>query len=223
MVGSFAVPDVNIIFVLLKIILFFAFVVICAVIIHKVFQKMEQKYGRKRRVAIYAVAFCFFMSYCAEEFFGVADITGAYFAGLILCNISDTKSYIASKVTVTSYMFFTPIFFASIGIKTVVTGLTPTLIVFSIVLLIVAIITKIVGCGIGALICKFDRHEALSVGIGMVSRGEVALIVAQKGAQVGLISETMFPAIVVVVIVTTLITPILLKMTMADKKVAKEA
>lgn len=222
-ITSFADPDVNIFIVLLKIVLFFAFVVICAVIIHKVFQKMEQKYGRKRRVAIYAVAFCLFMSYCAEEFFGVADITGAYFAGLILCNISDTKSYIASKVTVTSYMFFTPIFFASIGIKTVVTGLTPTLIVFSIVLLIVAIITKIVGCGIGALICKFDRHEALSVGIGMVSRGEVALIVAQKGAQVGLISETMFPAIVVVVIVTTLITPILLKMAMADKKVAKEA
>ena len=104
------------------------------------------------------------------------------------------------------------------GIKTVITGLTPTIIMFSIALLIVAIITKIIGCGLGALLCKFTKNEALAVGIGMVSRGEVALIVAQKGSQVGLISETLFPAIVIVVIVTTLITPILLKLSMRSNK-----
>lgn len=217
-ITSFADPNVNIVIVLLKIVLFFVFVLICGVIIHKLFKIMEEKYGRKRRVAIYGIAFCLIMSYCAEEFFGVADITGAYFAGLILCNISDTKSYIASKVTIVSYSFFTPMFFASMGIKTVITGLTPTIIMFSIALLIVAIITKIIGCGLGALLCKFTKNEALAVGIGMVSRGEVALIVAQKGSQVGLISETLFPAIVIVVIVTTLITPILLKLSMGSNK-----
>ncbi|MGN1456729.1 MAG: cation:proton antiporter, partial [Acutalibacteraceae bacterium] len=66
--------------------------------------------------------------------------------------------------------------------------------------------------------CKFSNKESLAIGIGMVSRGEVALIVAQKGAQAGIIDEKLFPAIVLVVIVTTIITPILLKLVLADKK-----
>ena len=217
-ITSFADPNVNIFLMIIKIVLFFIFVLICGIIMSKLFKLLEEKYGSRRRVAIYAVSFCLFMSFCAEEFFGVADITGAYFAGLILCNTTEIKSYIASKITIVSYMFFTPIFFASIGIKTVISGLTPTLITFSIVLLIIAILTKIIGCGFAALVCGFSKSDALSIGIGMVSRGEVALIVAQKGAQVGLISEAMFPPIVVVVIVTTLLTPIMLKITMKDTK-----
>jgi Kef-type K+ transport system membrane component KefB len=94
--------------------------------------------------------------------------------------------------------------------------MTGTLIGFSLMLLVVAIITKVVGCGIGAKLCGFTNHEALSVGIGMVSRGEVALIVAQKGAQAGLIDEALFPAIVLVVIVTTLVTPVLLKLVLGN-------
>ncbi|MEE0701487.1 MAG: cation:proton antiporter [Anaerotignum sp.] len=135
----------------------------------------------------------------------------AYFAGLILCNVTETKSYIASKINITSYMFFTPIFFASIGIKTVITGMSQELILFTLALLIVAILSKIVGCGLGAKICGFSNMDSLAIGVGMISRGEVALSVAQKGEQAGLISSTLFPAIVLVVIVTTLITPILLK------------
>ena len=162
-------------------------------------------------MAIYAVAFCLLLSYISEVYFGVADITGAYFAGLILCNVTETKSYIASKINITSYMFFTPIFFASIGIKTVITGMSQELILFTLALLIVAILSKIVGCGLGAKICGFSNMDSLAIGVGMISRGEVALIVAQKGEQAGLISPTLFPAIVLVVIVTTLITPILLK------------
>ena len=158
--------------------------------------------------------FCLILAYISEVVFGIADITGAYFAGLILCNIMRTREYIAKKMTVISYMFFSPLFFASIGIKTVVTGMTGTLVVFSLILLAVAILSKIIGCGLGAKVCGFNMHESVSVGIGMISRGEVALIVAQKGAQAGLISESLFPAIVVVVIVTTLITPILLKIAM---------
>ena len=207
-------PDVRIDMVFIKIILFFVFVGICSFFLYNLFKHFEIAYGKKRRVAIYALAFCLTMSYCSEEFFGVADITGAYFAGLILCNLTDIKEYIASKIVVTSYMFFTPIFFAGIGMKTVLTGMTPMLFVFSVTLLIVAILSKVVGCGLGARFCGYTNHDALSVGIGMISRGEVALIVAQKGSQVGLISPEMFPAIVLVVIVTTLLTPILLKLQM---------
>lgn len=210
-ITSFTVPGVDVMVVLLKILLFFVFIAVCGFFVFRLFRKLEIVYGTKRRVAIYAVAFCLLLSYISEVYFGVADITGAYFAGLILCNVTETKSYIASKINITSYMFFTPIFFASIGIKTVITGMSQELILFTLALLIVAILSKIVGCGLGAKICGFSNMDSLAIGVGMISRGEVALIVAQKGEQAGLISPTLFPAIVLVVIVTTLITPILLK------------
>lgn len=210
-ITSFTVPGVEIMVVLLKILLFFVFIAVCGFFVFRLFRKLEIVYGTKRRVAIYAVAFCLLLSYISEVYFGVADITGAYFAGLILCNVTETKSYIASKINITSYMFFTPIFFASIGIKTVITGMSQELILFTLALLIVAILSKIIGCGLGAKICGFSNMDSLAIGVGMISRGEVALIVAQKGEQAGLISPTLFPAIVLVVIVTTLITPILLK------------
>lgn len=210
-ITSFTVPGVDIMVVLLKILLFFVFIAVCGFFVFRLFRKLEIVYGTKRRVAIYAVAFCLLLSYISEVYFGVADITGAYFAGLILCNVTETKSYIASKINITSYMFFTPIFFASIGIKTVITGMSQELILFTLALLIVAILSKIVGCGLGAKICGFSNMDSLAIGVGMISRGEVALIVAQKGEQAGLISPTLFPAIVLVVIVTALITPILLK------------
>ena len=79
-------------------------------------------------------------------------------------------------------MFFSPIFFASVGVKTDLRGLTPSLLIFGLLLLLIAILTKVVGCGLGAKLCKFSTHDSLSIGVGMVSRGEVALIVAQKGA-----------------------------------------
>ena len=208
---ALTVPGVEIMVVLLKIFLFFVFIAVCGFFVFRLFRKLEIVYGTKRRVAIYAVVFCLLLSYISEVYFGVADITGAYFAGLILCNVTETKSYIASKINITSYMFFTPIFFASIGIKTVITGMSQELILFTLALLIVAILSKIVGCGLGAKICGFSNMDSLAIGVGMISRGEVALIVAQKGEQAGLISSTLFPAIVLVVIVTTLITPILLK------------
>lgn len=203
--------------VLIRIVLFFVFLAVVGLIAHKIFERMDKDWSGKRRIAISGLAFCFILSYIAEEVFGIADITGAYFAGLILCNIIRTREYIAKKLNIISYMFFSPLFFASIGIKCELSGMTGNLILFAVILLIVAILSKIVGCGLGAKLCHFTNHEALSVGIGMISRGEVALIVAQKGAQAGLINENLFPPIVLVVIVTTLITPILLKAVMKDK------
>lgn len=218
-ITGFTNPDVNPVMIFIRLGAFFVFLGIVGIAVHSIFKKMDIAFGKKRRVAIYACAFCFLLSYTAETFFGIADITGAYFAGLILCNLTNTREYIASKINIASYMLFSPMFFASIGIKTTLQGLTPALFGFSVVLLIVAILSKILGCGFGAKICGFTNHDSLSVGIGMISRGEVALIVAQKGAQAGLIDPALFPAIVVVVIVTTLVTPIFLKIAMARKTV----
>lgn len=215
-ITSFKDPSANIGESVIKILLFFVFIGALLVIMHFIARFIE-KFNNKRRIAIYALAFCFILSFCAEYFFDVADITGAYFAGIILCN-SKLKQYIDNKVTVLSYMIFAPIFFASIGFSTSLKGITTDIILFSIVLLLVAIVSKMIGCGLGAKICKFSNKDSLSIGIGMVSRGEVALIVAQKGESIGLISSDLFPAVVLVVIVTTVITPILLKLVLGKNK-----
>ena len=208
---GFTDPTVQPLLVFGRIVAFFVFVLVVGLIMNKAFIKMDQLWHKHRRIAIYALAFAFLMSYIAERFFGIADITGAYFAGIVMCSLSDTRDYVASKTNVLGYMLFSPLFFASIGIKTDLEGLTGTLVLFAVVLTVVAILSKIIGCGLGARLMGFQTYDAFSIGLGMVSRGEVALIVAQKGAQAGLIDESMFPAIVLVVIVTTLITPILLK------------
>lgn len=215
-ITSFKDPSANIGECVLKILLFFVFIAGLLVIMHFI-SRFVEKFNNKRRIAIYGFAFCLILSFCAEHFFDVADITGAYFAGIILCN-TKMKHYIDNKVTVLSYMLFAPVFFASIGFSTSLKGITASIILFSLVLLFVAIISKMIGCGLGAKLCKFSNKEALAIGVGMVSRGEVALIVAQKGAEIGLISNTLFPAVVLVVIVTTVITPILLKLVIGKDK-----
>ena len=202
--------------VIIKIVCFFIFIIIVYILIHLIKKAIENQDG-KRRSTIYALAFCFLLSYLAERFFGIADLTGAYFAGIILCNIG-VKKYIAQKTTVLSYLIFSPIFFASIGIKTNLKELTLSILFFTLILLIASILTKLLGCFIGAKMCKFNNYEAVTIGFGMVARGEVSLIVAQKGEAAGLLDPSLFPAVVVVVIATTLLTPIILKFLLSGKE-----
>lgn len=204
--------------VLVKILLFFVFIGAVAGVVYLA-KKIIKSVRQRKRISIYAFVFCLLLSFASEEFFGVADITGAYFAGIILCSFGIRK-YLSERFDVLSFLFFSPIFFASIGLKTDLHLLTSSMMIFALVLVVVAILTKIIGCGIGAKLCGFNNKDSFSIGVGMVSRGEVALIVAQKGAACGLINSTLFPAIVFVVIVTTLITPILLKLILKDNKAA---
>ena len=197
--------------VLLKIVVYFIGVAILAIAASRFFRWLDNRFPHHRLIPIYSLAFCFIIAYVGERWFGIADITGAYFAGIVICNLSATRDYVASKTNVLGYMLFSPLFFASIGIKTDLEGLTGTLVLFAVTLTVIAILSKIIGCGLGARLMGFRPYDSLSIGLGMVSRGEVALIVAQKGEQAGLIDSSLFPAIVLVVIVTTLGTPILLK------------
>ncbi len=216
LVSGMTDPNVNPLSVIARIAAFFVLLVVVGLVMYRLFRAITREWSNHRRVAIYALSFCLIMAFVAEHYFGIADITGAYFAGLILCNLMEAREYINKKMNIVSYMIFSPIFFASIGIKTELHGMTASLLWFSVVLLIVAILTKIIGCGLGARMMKFNWTDSLSIGLGMVSRGEVALIVAQKGAQTGLVDSHLFPPIVLMVIVTTLITPILLKLFMKD-------
>lgn len=210
-VTSLADSSVSIWWVLAKIVLFFVFAAVAGFLFYKLFSLWTARANKDlRRFVIVAFVFCLLMAFCAEHFFGVADVTGAFIAGLIISNTQRTK-YIASRFDTLSYLLLSPIFFASIGIKVVLPEMTGSILVFSILLVIVAVLTKIVGCGLGAKLCKFTNRESLQIGTGMVSRGEVALIVASKGEAVGLMSGAFFGPVVIMVVITTIITPILLK------------
>ena len=108
-------------------------------------------------------------------------------------------------------MFFGPVFFASVGLKTNLEGMTIPLLVFALVLTIVALGTKVIGCGLAAKCCKFNVTDSLKIGIGMMTRGEVALIISQRGIESGILPKTMNIVIVPLIIVASLVTPILLK------------
>lgn len=205
--------------VLIKIVLYFVLIlVLFLATTHLEFA--FSKNDHKRRVAIFAIAFCFILAYVSEIGFGIADITGAYFAGVMLCR-SKIRDYVDIKIHDVSTVFFSCIFFASVGLKVTMGGMTLKIWLFAVILTVIAIITKMIGCGLGAKICKFTWKESLQTGVGMISRGEVALIVAEKGRQVGLISEDLFAPIILVVIITTLITPILLKVVFKGEKPAE--
>ncbi len=208
-VTSMKDSSVSIVSILIKIALYVVIMIVIAVILNASRPTVDQVKD-KRRISIYVMALLLIIAFVTEHFFGIADITGAYLLGLCMSSF-EIREDIAKKMTVPGYMFFSPIFFASIGIKTDLHGLNSQLMVFSLILLIIAILSKVVGCGLGARLCGYDKSEALNIGIGMISRGEVALIVAQKGYNMGLLDSAIFSPIVLVVIVTTIITPVLLK------------
>lgn len=201
--------------VIVKIVAFFVFTILVGVTILRLFNYIAKDHWHNRRVAIWALAFCLILSYCAEELFGVADITGAFFAGLILCNVAKCREYVAKKIQISSYMFFTPIFFASVGMKTDLTTMNGEIIVFALVLLAAAVLSKIIGCGFAGRLTGMTNHESVVTGIGMVARGEVALMVAQKGINAGMIDPAILPAVVLCVVCCALLTPILLKVSIS--------
>ena len=216
-ISSMADTSVNVGFVLLKIVAYFIFVIVIGITSHKAFDIwMKYENRDRRRFITAALVFCLLLSYVSEEIFGVADITGAFIAGLILSNV-ERKTYVASRLDILSYSLLSQVFFASIGLKVVLPNMSMAIVMFATALTVVAILTKIIGAGIGAKICHFSNKECIQIGTGMVSRGEVALIVASKGAALGVLSSVMLGPIVIVVVVTTIISPILLKLAFSDK------
>lgn len=196
--------------VVISTVLFFVFALVIGFIIYKVFKLVDSKYPHTRRIPIMGLALCLAMAYIAEKYFGIADITGAYVAGIILCNIRDSE-YIAEKMDINSYMIFGPIFFASIGLKTDISDLNVSILIFAVAFVFVGLICKIIGCGLVARLCRFSWADSLKIGVGMMTRGEVALIVSQKGLNVGLLSPVYFTAVILLIIVSSISTPIILK------------
>ena len=194
-----------------KTLLFLVVSLVGGYIIYRIMKVVDARYPHTRRIPIIGFGLCFIMAYIAEKYFGIADITGAYVAGIVLCNIRDAE-YIDRKVTVNSYMMFAPVFFVAIGLKTDFSAIDTSKIVFAIGFVIVAMISKIIGCGLVAKACKFKWMDCLKIGVGMMTRGEVALIITNKGLNMGIIDSSYFTAVILLIIISSISVPILLKM-----------
>lgn len=219
---GFKNPDSNPGKVILNTVLFFVLAIIGGIATYKIFKMLDSKYPHTRRIPIASLAFCFALAYIAEKYFGIADITGAYVAGIVLCSIQDSH-YIEEKVDINSYMLFGPVFFASIGLKTSIEGLDSAMILFSLAFVVVALVSKIVGCGLMSRVCGFKGVDCVKIGVGMMTRGEVALIVAQKGLSVGLMSAQYFTAVILLIIISSISVPIILKLLYAKAPEVEKA
>ena len=207
---------------ILRTVAFFIASVIVGYIIYRIFKWYDNRHPHSHRIPIYGLGVALIFAYCTERFFGIADITGAYIAGVIFCNLNDA-SYMEQKIDVNSYMFFSPIFFASIGLKTNLSSLSMELLWFSIAFVLVGCLSKIIGCG-GISVCLgYNRKEAMQIGLGMMVRGEVALIVAQKGLAVGMVQAEYFAPVILLIIVSSMIVPVLLGKAFAEKPLVPHA
>ena len=207
---------------ILRTVAFFIASIIVGYIVYRIFKWYDNRHPHSHRIPIYGLGVALIFAYCTERFFGIADITGAYIAGVIFCNLNDA-SYMEQKIDVNSYMFFSPIFFASIGLKTNLSSLSMELLWFSIAFVLVGCLSKIIGCG-GISVCLgYNRKEAMQIGLGMMVRGEVALIVAQKGLAVGMVQAEYFAPVILLIIVSSMIVPVLLGKAFAEKCPAPHA
>lgn len=208
--------------VLLKTLLFFVCAVVFGFVIFKFFKWYDRRHPHSRRIPIYGLGVAFIFAYAAEKFFGIADITGAYVAGVIFCNLNDAH-YMEQKIDINSYMIFSPLFFASIGLKTNLSGMNLHLLVFSLAFVAVGCLSKIVGCGGVSRLMGYNWKECSQIGFGMMVRGEVALIVAQKGLAVGLVDSSYFPAVILLIIVSSMTVPVLMKRSFREKTLVSSA
>ena len=205
-------PGGNAAITIIWILAFFVFAVGAGIGISKLFKIIEKKAPHTRRIPIFSIATCFLFAFIAEKVFGVADITGAYIAGLVLSTNHTSAQYVDRKVSINSYTVFAPIFFAGIGIKMSFSGFSLETLLFAATFTLVAILMKIIGCGGAARLLRFNFKDSLRVGVGMIARGEVALIVMEKGIAGGIIDAKYRVIVVLLVLVSSLLAPILLKL-----------
>ncbi len=214
---SFKDPSNKISDVILRTGGFFVAAFVLGIIIYKLLSVIDRKYPHTQRIPIIGLALALGMSYVAEKYFGIADITGAYVAGIILSSLDDS-AYIDRKMDVNSYMIFGPVFFVSIGLQTDLKTLDTTILLFSICFVIVGLLSKIIGCGAAGFITGFRDRDIFRIGVGMMTRGEVALIVSKKGLEEGMIDSRYFTAVILLIVVSSILTPIILKALYSEGK-----
>ena len=208
--GTSSAGQSDVLWVIIKTVLFFIAAIVVGLGASKLFTWIEKKFPHHRLLPILSIALCFLFAYSSEMIFGIADITGAFVAGLVL-SVNPEHSYIERRSDIMSYMIFTPVFFANIGITTQITSIDSGMILFGLLFIVAGLVGKVVGCGGTALLCRYGLKDSFRVGIGMMARAEVALVCAQKGVEIGMISSSIMPFIVVLIILSSFVTPILMR------------
>lgn len=193
--------------VILNILAFLVIAGLTLVFMPKILKKIKIS---KNYIILLALIYMFVAGYISE-LLGIAAITGAFVAGLSLSKLN-VKKDIDKQLSVISDNFLGIIFFASIGLSLQVEAVDNETIIFIVILSIVAILTKLIGCAVPARLLKSDNTEAFRIGLGMISRGEVAIIIARLGLQANIIDNQIFFQMVVVIVVVTVISPLLLKL-----------
>lgn len=208
---------------LLKAVGFFAFAIGLGILLRIYFNWEERKFPHKRRTSIFAFAMCFFYAYCSEKFFGIASITGAYVAGIMISGLDDTP-FVDRKAVVSGYMIFTPIFFAYIGISADFSSFSLNALWFGLAFVALGIAGKIIGCSLAAKPFGFTNKESLTVGCGMIARGEVALAVYSAGQSLIAAENGLDPllATIMLILISSIVCPILLKLLFRDKRKSDE-
>lgn len=203
---------------LLKAVGFFVFAIGVGILLRIYFNWEERKFPHKRRTSIFAFAMCFFYAFCAEKFFDIASITGAYIAGIMLSGLDDT-SFVDRKVVVSGYMIFTPIFFTYIGISADFSAFTWSYLFYGLAFVALGILGKIVGCSLAAKPFGYNAKESVTIGCGMVARGEVALAVYAAGSSLIAAENGIDPlvATIMLIIISSILCPILLKLLFREK------
>ncbi|MBO4375177.1 MAG: cation:proton antiporter [Lachnospiraceae bacterium] len=218
---GFRDPDAKIWDVVFRTALFFVFSLGVGIVVYHIFKRIDKRYPHTRRIPIMGMALAFILSYLASEYFHVADITGAYIAGVILSSLDDSD-YISRKMDVNSYMLFGPVFFCSIGLQTNIRSVNSGILLFSVAFVAVGLISKVIGCSGVSLCMGYRMNDSLKIGLGMMTRGEVALIVAQRGLAAGLLEHTYFTSVILLIIASSIITPVLLKLVYSKDKALPE-
>ncbi len=201
---------------IIMIVAFFAFAILFGFGFSKLFRWMGKRWPHTHRLPMLSLAVCFIYSFVAEEIFGVADITGAFLAGVCLSTAHREIDYIDKKIDVCTYAVFAPVFFANIGISTITfANVSPWVWLFAVIAVLAGLLGKIVGCG---AVCKgfgYGWRESAIGGIGMMARGEVALIVTKAVTDATLganaLGEEFVLMTVLLILVSSIITPIGLK------------
>lgn len=178
-----------------------------------VFNWLGNKYPHHIRIPIFSLAFCFLWAYISQAYFQIADITGAYIAGLILSSTSP-KEYIDHRTETTANVFFVPIFFASVAMKMYSGTFDSSMlnfVWFGLVWVFVGLLGKVLGAGAGGLISKFKMRESIIIGVGMMARAEVLIVTAQTGVEAGLVSDSIIPFTLALILISSFATPIILK------------
>jgi monovalent cation:proton antiporter-2 (CPA2) family protein len=202
--------DVSLGLVIGQKILFFALIILLGWKVVPWAMKWMTRIRASEIVVSSALMICFAFAFMAEEM-GVAGIIGSFAAGLSLSQ-TKVRHEVEEKLSPIAYSVFVPIFFVSIGLSVSFEGLGSQ-IGLIVVLSILAIFSKWIGCGLGARLTGFNTASSISIGSGMISRGEVALIIASLGLSKHLLPAEWYTSTILVVILTTIITPPLLKIT----------